>query len=183
MGSHARPLQGLKSSSLRNHTLLHTHTHPFLPLPSIPNPDPPLSVQDSQSAIGGERATAIGDRSSWSSPTGGCGLDSPTSSRSTATGERTTPQVPRGSSAKGREGPASPAPPPPTPLGLRLLSPDREPAEDRARRSRVPTPFPPRFRCRSYCPEFGGSRVPPGSATASPDGASAERTTQSSRRK
>lgn len=33
-----------------------------------------------------------------------------TSSRSTATGERTTPQVPRGSSAKGREGPASPAP-------------------------------------------------------------------------
>lgn len=85
-----------------------THTHPFLPLPSIPNPDPPLSVQDSQSAIGGERAAAIGDRSSWSSPTGGCGLDSPTSSRSTATGERRC--------LGGAAPRAEKAPPPPLPL-------------------------------------------------------------------
>lgn len=104
--------------------------------------------------------------------------------RSPATGEDRIPQVPQGCSAKGREGSASPHPtPPPPPLGLRLLSSGREPDEDRARRSRVPTPFPPRFRCRSYCPEFGGSRVVAGSATAGPDGASAEGTTQNSRGK
>lgn len=97
-----------QSPNLRNHTPIRA------PPPRPQFPTPTRHSQAAQSPTGssmqlsGLRAAALGERSSWSSPTSGYGLDSPTSSARTATGERRTPQVLQGSSANGREGPASP---------------------------------------------------------------------------
>lgn len=174
MISPAGPVQGLKALGDPPRPLAPGNTCPRGGSGSSKSPTG-FSVQ-----LWGKTLAAVGDRPSWYSPPSGCVLDSPTPEpqhcAAPLQGVADLQRRPK----QWRPGPRRPRPPP---LGLRLLTSGREPAEGRARRSRVPAPRPPRARCRGCCPGFSGSRVPPGSAEARPNGASAEGTTQSSRGK